>query len=112
MATLVPDVIFVSSISSSGGEDPFQPLQELGATVVCIPTSSSIEDIYEDVTFLGQVMGKTERADEINQNLKAEIDRIAATGASSPRISARPFTLRFPLLPLPTAPAPAPTWTR
>ena len=108
MATLVPDVIFVSSISSSGGEDPFQPLQELGATVVCIPTSSSIEDIYEDVTFLGQVMGKTERADEINQNLKAEIDRIAALGASI----ARPFTLRFPLLPLPTAPAPAPTWTR
>ena len=78
------DVIFVSSISSSGGEDPFQPLQELGATVVCIPTSSSIEDIYEDVTFLGQVMGKTERADEINQNLKAEIDRIAALGASIP----------------------------
>ena len=84
MATLVPDVIFVSSISSSGGEDPFQPLQELGATVVCIPTSSSIEDIYEDVTFLGQVMGKTERADEINQNLKSEIDRIAALGASIP----------------------------
>lgn len=84
MATLVPDVIFVSSISSSGGEDPFQPLQKLGATVVCIPTSSSIEDIYEDVTFLGQVMGKTERADEINQNLKSEIDRIAALGASIP----------------------------
>lgn len=84
MATLVPDVIFVSSISSSGGEDPFQPLQELGATVVCIPTSSSLEDIYEDVTFLGQVMGKTERADEINQNLKSEIDRIAALGASIP----------------------------
>lgn len=84
MATLVPDVILVSSISSSGGEDPFQPLQELGATVVCIPTSASIEDIYEDVTFLGQVMGKTERAAEINANLKAEIDRIAALGASIP----------------------------
>lgn len=84
MATLVPDVILVSSISSSGGENPFQPLQELGATVVCIPTSASIEDIYEDVTFLGQVMGKTERAAEINANLKAEIDRIAALGASIP----------------------------
>lgn len=84
MATLVPDVILVSSISSSGGENPFQPLQELGATVVCIPTSSSIEDIYEDVTFLGQVMGKTERATEINETLKAEIDRIAALGASIP----------------------------
>ena len=36
------------------------------------------------MTFLGQVMGKTERADEINQNLKAEIDRIAALGASIP----------------------------
>lgn len=84
MATLVPDVILVSSISSSGGENPFQPLQELGATVVCIPTSASIQDIYEDVTFLGQVMGKTERAAEINADLKAEIDRIAALGASIP----------------------------
>ena len=84
MATLAPDVIFVSSISSSGGENPFQPLQELGTTVVCIPTSASIEDIYEDVTFLGQVMGKTERAAEINENLKAEIDRITALGASIP----------------------------
>lgn len=84
MATLVPDVIFVSSISSSGGENPFQPLQELGATVVCIPTSASIDDIYEDVTFLGQVMGKTDRAAQINADLKAEIDRIAALGASIP----------------------------
>lgn len=84
MATLVPDVILVSSISSSGGENPFQPLQELGATVVCIPTSASIQDIYEDVTFLGQVMGKTERAAEINADLKAEIDRIAELGASIP----------------------------
>ena len=101
LATLVPDVIFVSSISSSGGEDPFQPLQELGVTVVCIPTSASIQDIYEDVTFLGQVMGKTDRAEEINADLKADIDRIAELGASIPEDQRK--TVYFEIAAAPTA---------
>lgn len=82
LAALSPDVVFVSSISSRGGENPFQPLVDLGIAVVCIPTSATINDIYDDITFMGEVLGKNDEAAKINADLKAEIDRIAELGKS------------------------------
>lgn len=82
LAALAPDLLFVSGISMVSGENPFQPLLDLGVCIVTVPTSESIAAIYDDILFLGQVMGKTGEAEAINASLKAEIDRIAAIGAT------------------------------
>ena len=47
LALLEPDVIFVTGMSFAEGENPFQPLIDLGACVAVIPSSYSIEDIRQ-----------------------------------------------------------------
>lgn len=84
LAALKPDVVFVSGMSMADGSNPFQPLTDLGIPVVCIPNSNSISDIYEDVTFLGAVLGREAEAAQCNADLKAQIDRIAAIGKTIP----------------------------
>lgn len=104
LAALAPDVVFVSSISIVQGQNPFQPLADLGVAIVAIPTSATIADIYDDIAFIGQVMGKEAEARQINEGLKAEIDQIAALGAAVPQeqrksvyfeIAAAPYAYSF-----------------
>ncbi|WP_395150085.1 ABC transporter substrate-binding protein [uncultured Allofournierella sp.] len=99
MAALNPDVVFVSSISSRDGTNPFQPLIDLGISVVCIPTSATIDDIYEDISFIGQVMGRTQEADAVNANLRSQLEEIAQLAASVPEKK----TVYFEISPAPYA---------
>ena len=46
-----PDIIFVSNMSSQGGDDIFKSVRDAGICVAEIPTSNSIEDVKEDVRF-------------------------------------------------------------
>ena len=57
---LKPDIIIASGHNKTGNEDPFAAVKEAGIDVVYIPTSSSIEGIYEDINFIAKVTG-TER---------------------------------------------------
>lgn len=104
LAALAPDVVLVSGLSAAGGTDPFQPLRTLGICVVCIPTSQSIQGIYDDMSFLGQVLGRESEAEAINAEFKAHIDRVAAVGAAIPaqerrsvyfEIAAAPYAYSF-----------------
>ncbi len=84
MAALKPDLVLVSGISMWDGSEPFKPLQELGIAVAAIPTSQSIEDIYKDIQFIGDVVGKSSEAKALNEELKKELEKITALGASIP----------------------------
>lgn len=99
MAALSPDVVFVSSMSTVDGQNPFQPLIDLGISVVSIPTSATIEDIHKDITFIGQVMGRNEEAAAINAELKSQLDEIAALAATV----TEPKTVYFEIAPAPYA---------
>ena len=96
---LSPDVVFVSSMSTVDGQNPFQPLIDLGISVVSIPTSATIEDIHKDITFIGQVMGRNEEAAAINAELKSQLDEIAALATTV----TEPKTVYFEIAPAPYA---------
>ena len=80
LANLNPSIIMVSGISMVNGEDPFKPITDLGICVACIPTSSSIQAIREDISFIAQVTKTEDKSKEIISEMDAEIEKIQNIG--------------------------------
>jgi len=80
LINLEPDVIFVSGMSKTGGSDPFGAVKEVGICVIYIPSSDSIEGIYEDIRFIASVMGEKKAGDIIVSDMQREIKAIKAIG--------------------------------
>ena len=77
---LEPDIIFATGMSKAGGGDPFTPITNAGICMIYIPSSSSIEDIKEDVRFIAAVMGAQSEGDRIIAEMEHDIDVIRAIG--------------------------------
>ena len=78
LALLEPDVIFVTGMSFAHGENPFQPLIDLGACVVVLPSSYSIEDIRLDIAFIADVMNVEEEGQAIIDEMDKTLAEVAA----------------------------------
>ena len=77
---LNPDIIIASGHNVSGGEDPFAIMKEAGIPVVYIPSSNSIEAIYEDIRFIADVTNQSDKGEEIVNSMKEEIEEISEIG--------------------------------
>ena len=82
LAALKPDVLFVSNMTLYDQTNPYQQLMDLGVCVLCVPTADSIAAIQEDIAFIAAAMGKTAEGDTLIADMQAELDRIAAIGAT------------------------------
>lgn len=80
LVALKPDIIIASGHNKTGKEDPFATVKEAGIEVVYIPSSSSIEGIYEDIDFIAKVTGTEKKSIEIIDNMKNEINAIKKIG--------------------------------
>lgn len=102
IAALAPDVVFTTGMALIGGDNPYQPLIDLGVAVCDIPSASSIEGIKEDIAFVGAVVGCDAQAAEMNEALQQELDRVAEATAKIEEkktvlfeISALPYLYSF-----------------
>lgn len=75
-----PDIIFVSGMSLFTGEDPYKPLKDLGICIAYIPSSNSIEEIKNDITFIADAANASQKGKEICDNMQKELDSVAAIG--------------------------------
>ena len=75
-----PDLIVVSGFSVIGDEDPYKTFSDAGITVVYIPVSNTINDIYEDIIFMGNLTNKSDKANEIVDKMKSEVEAIKEVG--------------------------------
>lgn len=82
LAALKPDVLFVSNMTLYDQSNPYQQLMDMGVCVLCVPTADSIAAIQEDIAFIAAAMGKTAEGDALIAEMQAELDRIAAIGAT------------------------------
>lgn len=82
LAALKPDVLFVSNMTLYDQTNPYQQLIDLGVCVLCVPTANSIATIQEDIAFIAAAMGKSAEGDALIADMQAELDRIAAIGAT------------------------------
>lgn len=79
---LEPDIVIASGHNKEGNEDPFKVIKEAGIPVVYIPSSNSIEGIYEDINFIAQLTGKEDEGKKVVDEMKSEIDKIKKVGES------------------------------
>ncbi|MEE0756045.1 ABC transporter substrate-binding protein, partial [Allofournierella sp.] len=82
LAALKPDVLFVSNMTLYDQTNPYQQLMDMGVCVLCVPTADSIAAIQEDIAFIAAAMGKSAEGDALIVDMQAELDRIAAIGAT------------------------------
>lgn len=77
---LKPDVVIASGHNREGKEDPFKVLKEAGIPVVYIPTSESMDGIYEDINFLAKLTKTEKKGTEMVDGMKKEVNKIKAIG--------------------------------
>ena len=77
---LKPDVIIASGHNREGKEDPFKVLKDAGIPVVYIPTSESIDGIYEDINFLAKLTGTESEGNKMVDEMKSEVNKIKTIG--------------------------------
>ena len=74
---LQPDLIIASGHNSTGsGIDPFVMLRQMGIPVVYIPMSRSINDIYDDITFIAEILQVQENGKVLIEKMKMQIETI------------------------------------
>ncbi|MDR0314055.1 MAG: ABC transporter substrate-binding protein [Treponema sp.] len=81
---MAPDLILVNEINSYGvADNPFKLLGDLGIRVVDVPTSVSIQGIYNDIIMIAEVLGVKERGEALVASMREEVQRIAAASATA-----------------------------
>lgn len=73
---LSPDLVFVSGISFYDAENPYQPLEDAGITVVSIPTAGSVEEIYSGIAQTAAAAGVPEKGEQLNEQLASSLNKI------------------------------------
>lgn len=73
LVALQPDLILVSGMSSSGGEDPFTSVKDAGIDVVEFPSAENMEEIKNDVKKLSALLGTEEKGEEIIKEMDKTI---------------------------------------
>ena len=82
LVALKPDLIFTSGMSSFGGVDPFQSVRDAGICVADIPSSTSLAEIVTDLEFIGSAVGAEDKAAELIDEFKAQVDELQATAST------------------------------
>lgn len=77
---LKPDFIFATGMMMVEGNDPFKPVTDLGIPVAYIPSSESIEQIYNDTLFIAEVLKVENKGQEIVDNMKEKVAAIKEIG--------------------------------
>ncbi|HSQ89911.1 ABC transporter substrate-binding protein [Romboutsia sp.] len=79
--SLNPDIIIASGHNKTGNsEDPFKLVKEAGISVVYIPSSDSIQGIYDDIMFIADITDTDKKGQEIVDNMKKQVEEIKAIG--------------------------------
>lgn len=95
------DILIAAEHNMTGGEDPYVQVKEAGIPVVYIPTSTSFEEIYNDILFLGALTDTADQAQSMVDDMKNRVIAIEETvdGAEAKsvyfEISPAPYLFTF-----------------
>lgn len=78
------DVVFTTGMSASHGEDVFASVKEAGVCVLDIPSSASLNDIKEDIKFIGAATATSDIADKLVADMESSIEEISKIAATIP----------------------------
>jgi len=79
---LEPDIIIASGHNATGtGEDPLRLLREMGISVVYISMSASIDEIYNDIAFIADILRVEKEGERLINSMRTQIDEITQNAA-------------------------------
>lgn len=81
LVALNPDIIYATGMSMANGNDPYKSIKDLGITVVYIPSSDSIEDIYKDIMFIADSLKVSVKGEKIVDDMKAKVNEYKEIGS-------------------------------
>lgn len=76
LIALEPDIIFASGHNKVGDEDPYKLVKEAGIAVVYIPSSVSLEGIYEDIEFMASLTGTEKVGQTMIDEMKTFVESV------------------------------------
>ena len=82
MIAMKPDIVFVNTFSVFSGKNSLDSIKASDICIVVIPNSDTIKSIEDDITFLGNVLNKTNEASNIINVMDKNIENIRAIGES------------------------------
>ncbi|KLI31607.1 ABC transporter substrate-binding protein [Brachyspira hyodysenteriae] len=77
-----PDIVFVNNFSVFSGKTSLDSIKASGICVAVIPSSDTIKSIEDDITFLGDVLNKSDAASNIINIMNKNIENIRTIGES------------------------------
>lgn len=77
-----PDIVFVNNFSVFSGKTSLDSIKASGVCVAVIPSSDTIKSIEDDITFLGDVLNKSDAASNIINIMNKNIENIRTIGES------------------------------
>jgi iron complex transport system substrate-binding protein len=78
---LDPDIIISGEINMYGAaDDPYRILEEMGITMLYIPTSRSIADIKRDIRTIAEALGTAGQGETLVRTMEREIQEVAEIG--------------------------------
>lgn len=77
---LKPDIILATGMMMVEGNDPFKPVRDLGIPVAYIPSSNSIDQIYNDIIFISKALKEENKGQDMVDTMKEKIAAIKAVG--------------------------------
>lgn len=80
IAALEPDVLLATGMMKKDGVDPLKTLKDMGICVAYIPSSDSIQKIYDDIIFISEVVQAKDKGQAIVDEAKAKVAEIKAIG--------------------------------
>ena len=78
------DVVFTTGMSASHGDDVFAAVKEAGVCVLDIPSSASLQDISDDIRFIGAATSTSDAAEAIVSEMESAIEEISKIAATIP----------------------------
>ena len=82
LVDMQPDVIFITGMSKADGGDQLKSVTDAGVCVIYMPSSSSLEDIIEDIRFMASVMDRQVEGEAIISDMEKAIDGVRDIAAT------------------------------
>jgi len=80
MLALKADIFLVTGMVQAGDDNVYQQLIDAGVCVIFIPSSNSLKGIEEDIQYIADVMGVSDKGAEIVTNMQTKIEEVRKIG--------------------------------
>ncbi|MHA6258947.1 ABC transporter substrate-binding protein [Sporosarcina sp. CAU 1771] len=78
IVAMTPDIVFAHESGLGMGDEGLQQIRDAGVSVFVVKTANNFDETYAAIETIGQATGKTEEAEAIITDMKAQVEEVLA----------------------------------